>query len=96
MLAPAVVRVGLHAQRLPPARRRAGDDAGKPGRFFAIRGSRPFEDEAVTLVVDLTACNYLDSTFLGCLVVLHRRHGARRATPLVDARDVGRSSSAAC
>lgn len=26
------------------------------------------------LVVDLTGCDYLDSTFLGCLVQIHRHH----------------------
>jgi anti-anti-sigma regulatory factor len=27
-----------------------------------------------SLIVDLTDCEYLDSTFLGCLALLHRRH----------------------
>jgi anti-anti-sigma factor len=31
-------------------------------------------EESTTLVVDLTDCEYLDSTFLGCLVTLHRRY----------------------
>jgi hypothetical protein len=26
--------------------------------------------------VDLSACEYLDSTFLGCLVILHKRYGS--------------------
>jgi len=30
---------------------------------------------AERLVIDLTACDYLDSTFLGCLVDLHKRYG---------------------
>src|SRR5437764_877285 len=29
--------------------------------------------DASSLVVDLSACGYLDSTFLGCLVGLHQR-----------------------
>ena len=28
-----------------------------------------------SLVLDLSACDYLDSTFLGCLVVLHKHYG---------------------
>lgn len=35
-------------------------------------------DEVSTLVVDLSACDYLDSTFLGCLVILQKRHGSGR------------------
>src|SRR5687768_15889346 len=31
-----------------------------------------------TLTVDLADCDYLDSTFLGCLVELHRKLGAAR------------------
>jgi anti-anti-sigma regulatory factor len=34
--------------------------------------------ESIKLAVDLDECNYLDSTFLGCLVNLHRRLGADR------------------
>jgi anti-anti-sigma factor len=33
-------------------------------------------DPAATLVLDLRDCDYLDSTFLGCLLGLHRRYGA--------------------
>lgn len=33
---------------------------------------RVFRDEASTLVVDLSACDYLDSTFLGCLAQIHK------------------------
>jgi hypothetical protein len=28
-------------------------------------------------VIDLNRCDYLDSTFLGCLIDLHRRHGVK-------------------
>jgi anti-anti-sigma regulatory factor len=34
------------------------------------------ENEPGALVIDLSACDYLDSTFLGCLIDLHRRYGA--------------------
>lgn len=35
-------------------------------------------DPATTLVVDLSACEYLDSTFLGSLLDLHRHYGKTR------------------
>jgi anti-anti-sigma regulatory factor len=33
------------------------------------------ESEPVAVVIDLSACDYLDSTFLGGLIDLHRRYG---------------------
>src|SRR4051812_36843229 len=38
------------------------------------------EDGPGNLVIDLSACDYLDSTFLGCLADLHKRLG-RSGTP---------------
>lgn len=35
----------------------------------------PLSQPGATLVVDLSACDYLDSTFLGCLVDMQRRAG---------------------
>lgn len=43
---------------------------------FALRSLE--DPSAGGLVVDLSACEYLDSTFLGCLVDLHRRYGTAR------------------
>ena len=37
--------------------------------------ARPLAEPGMMVVVDLSACDYLDSTFLGCLVDLHRRAG---------------------
>ncbi len=34
--------------------------------------------QASALVVDLAGCDYLDSTFLGCLVDLHKHYGMRQ------------------
>ena len=38
--------------------------------------SRCIADGGQTVGIDLCACRYLDSTFLGCLVALHRRFGS--------------------
>jgi anti-anti-sigma regulatory factor len=40
---------------------------------FAVR-SLEGSYESSTLLVDLSRCDYLDSTFLGCLVNLHRKY----------------------
>lgn len=37
--------------------------------------ARPLAEPDMAVVVDLSACEYLDSTFLGCLVDMHRRAG---------------------
>ncbi len=39
-----------------------------------------FQSQQATVVVDFAACEYLDSTFLGCLIGLHKdalRHGRK-------------------
>jgi anti-anti-sigma regulatory factor len=41
------------------------------------------DGEPVAVVIELSACDYLDSTFLGCLIDLHRRYGAPRPTRLL-------------
>jgi len=41
---------------------------------FAVQALEP--PQAGALVVDLSGCSYLDSTFLGCLVDLHKRYGS--------------------
>jgi anti-anti-sigma regulatory factor len=41
--------------------------------------ARPLDTPGTTLVVDLAACEHLDSTFLGCIVEMQRR--AARAGP---------------
>ena len=37
--------------------------------------ARPLAEPGMAVVVDLSACEYLDSTFLGCLVDMHRKAG---------------------
>lgn len=41
---------------------------------FQQLAERCLREEPSTLVFDLSACEYLDSTFLGCLVSLHRKY----------------------
>lgn len=41
-------------------------------REFAVRA---LDQGTERLMIDLEGCDYLDSTFLGCLVDLHRRYG---------------------
>ena len=38
----------------------------------------PLAEPGVSVVVDLSACEYLDSTFLGCIVDMHRRAGKEK------------------
>src|SRR5688500_13216265 len=49
--------------------------------------SESLEREPVTVAVDLTACDYLDSTFLGCLLGLHKRFGRSAGPRFVIAAD---------
>ena len=58
--------------------------------------ARALADGTGSLVVELSACDYLDSTFLGCLVSLHKRFGhdqpprfAVAASPEVSRRLLG-------
>jgi anti-anti-sigma regulatory factor len=49
------------------------------GTLFQSPGFRELADRCLAdppsgLVIDLSACEYLDSTFLGCLVSLHRKY----------------------
>ena len=37
--------------------------------------TKPLAEPGTSVVVDLSTCEYLDSTFLGCLVDMHRRAG---------------------
>src|SRR5687768_10917844 len=46
--------------------------------------ARSMGGDPVTVVVDLTACDYLDSTFLGCLLGLHKRFGKRAGPSAAD------------
>ena len=47
----------------------------RESRSAAEFAAGPLAEPGVAVVVDLSACDYLDSTFLGCLVDLHRRAG---------------------
>ena len=45
--------------------------------------TRTLEAGAAAVVIDLTGCDYLDSTFLGCILGLHKRFGAARPPRLL-------------
>ena len=47
----------------------------RESRSAGAFAAKPLEQPGTRVVVDLSACDYLDSTFLGCLVDLHRRAG---------------------
>jgi anti-anti-sigma regulatory factor len=74
MSAPAVIKVG----RTPNGYRLRVEGRGTMRESPAVFAfaNRALEEKGATVVVDLSDCNYLDSTFLGCLVVLHRTHCA--------------------
>ena len=78
MAAPSVVKVG----RIPNGYRIRVEGRGTMRESPAVQqfATRTFAEPGTTLVVDLSDCNYLDSTFLGCLVVLHRAQN-RHAPP---------------
>lgn len=50
----------------------------RESRAAAEFAARPLEEPGVVVVADLSACEYLDSTFLGCLVDMHRRAGKEK------------------
>ena len=50
-------------------------------------------DQQCTLVVDLASCEYLDSTFLGCLVNLYKNFGRREANRFYVVANEDRSMS---
>ena len=51
------------------------------------------EDGACTLAIDLSGCEYLDSTFMGCLVDLYKRFGKQSAKRFEIIADKERSRS---
>ena len=50
----------------------------RESRAAAEFAARPLAEPGVVVVADLSACDYLDSTFLGCLVDMHRRAGKEK------------------
>ncbi len=48
-------------------------------------------EDGVDVVLDLSACEYLDSTFLGCLVLLHQRSKSHKGTFSVFADESARN-----
>jgi anti-anti-sigma regulatory factor len=48
-------------------------------------------EDGADVVADLSACEYLDSTFLGCLVLLHKRGQTSRGSFAVHADEIARA-----
>jgi anti-sigma B factor antagonist len=53
-------------------------------------------EDGASIVVDLTDCEYLDSTFLGCLVLLHKRGRNEKGSFAVHADERVRSRLLGC
>ena len=51
----------------------------RESRLVARSAERYLESKGCTLTIDLSCCDYLDSTFLGCLVQLYKRFGPEAA-----------------
>jgi anti-anti-sigma factor len=81
MLAPSAIKVG----RTSTGFRVRVEGKGTLRESPAVQefAGQAFRDEACTVVVDLSACDYLDSTFLGCLVTLHKRYGCGQTPRLL-------------
>jgi anti-anti-sigma regulatory factor len=81
MAAPTTVRVG----RTQAGYRIRIEGRGTLRESPAVRefARQVLEGEPGKLVIDLTACEYLDSTFLGCLVHLHRHDESSRPPRLL-------------
>lgn len=79
MTAPTTVRVGRTAIGYRIRIEGRGTLRESPAVREFARQVLDGERERGAVVIDLTACEYLDSTFLGCLVHLHRHD--RSASP---------------
>jgi anti-anti-sigma factor len=53
-------------------------------------------EDGASVVADLSACEYLDSTFLGCLVLLHKRGRSERGSFAVHADERVRQRLLGC
>jgi len=81
MAAPSTVKVGR--TRLGYRIRIEGRGTLRESPAVRAFARQVFEEEPASLVIDLTACDYLDSTFLGCLVHLLRYDGTTAAPRLL-------------
>src|SRR3954447_14768913 len=81
MSTPSVVKVGRtsNGYRLRVEGRGTMRESPAVLQFAA----KALEDAAPSLTLDLSACEYLDSTFLGCLLILYKRYGLGTAPRLL-------------